>query len=101
MKWDSALPMNTSPRRSRLEILLEILSAVSNGVNKPTRIMYSTHLSWRPVQEILRSLVDRGLLQEMERTGSKRTKKEYTITEKGENVLRYYKDAEKLLEVEN
>ena len=90
-----------SLRRSKLEILLEVLSAVSNGVNKPTRIMYSANLSWNPVQKILERLVDQGLLKEIEKTGSKRTKKEYTITEQGVNVIRYFEDAKNLIEIEN
>jgi len=90
-----------SLRRSNLEILLDVLSAVSNGVNKPTRIMYSTNLSWKPVQKILERLVDQGLLKEIEKTGNKRTKKEYTITEKGANVIRYFEDAKNLIEIEN
>ena len=90
-----------SLRRSKLEILLDVLSAVSNGVNKPTRIMYSANLSCNPVQKILERLVDQGLLKEIEKTGSKRTKKKYTITEQGVNVIRYFEDAKNLIEIEN
>ncbi|KON31426.1 hypothetical protein AC482_00900 [miscellaneous Crenarchaeota group-15 archaeon DG-45] len=62
--------------------------------------MYAANLSWRPTQHILRSLVGRGLLREIEDTGSKRSKKRYEITEKGANVVNYFERAKGLLEVE-
>jgi len=39
-----------SRRRSRLDIVLAVLSAVGRGVDRPTRIMYASNLSWRPMQ---------------------------------------------------
>ena len=53
-----------SPRRSQLEIRLNILSIVRSGVDKPTRIMYAANMSWKPVQRILSYLVEQGLLEE-------------------------------------
>lgn len=89
-----------SHRRSKLDIVLRVLSIIKGGVDKPTRIMYAANLSWRPTQHILRSLVQRGLLREVEDTGSKRSKKRYEITEKGANVVNYFERAKGLLEVE-
>lgn len=90
-----------SRRRSRLDIVLEVLSAVREGVDKPTRIMYAANLSWRPTQQILRSLVQQGLLREVEATESQRTKKRYEITEKGASVVQYFDKAKDLLEIED
>jgi predicted transcriptional regulator len=86
-------------RRSKLDIVLCVLSAVKGGVDKPTRIQYSANLSWKPTKKILASLVEQGLLRESGDTGSKRSKKRYDITDKGLNVLEYFEGASGLLEI--
>ena len=88
-----------SMRRSKLDIVLNVLSAVKGGIDKPTRIMYSANLSWKPTQNILGSLVEQGLLTEIERHGNKRSKKSFTITEKGLNVLKYFEGANELIDI--
>ncbi|NQT08955.1 hypothetical protein HQ586_07755, partial [Candidatus Bathyarchaeota archaeon] len=72
-----------SNRRSKLEITLDVLKAVRDGVDKPTRIMYMTNLSWNPTQELLERLVMGGHLEVTEERTEKRSKKRYVITEKG------------------
>jgi predicted transcriptional regulator len=89
-----------SRRRSRLDIVLNVLSSVRDGTDKPTRIMYAANLSWKPTQRILNSLVAQGFLREIEDTGSRRTKKRFEITEKGTNLLRYFEGAKDLLVLE-
>lgn len=87
-------------RRSRLDIMLNVLSVVGDGVDKPTRIMYAANLSYRLTERILRSLVRQGLLREIEDTRSRRTKKRYEIMEKGAKVIQYFDRARDLLTVE-
>jgi predicted transcriptional regulator len=88
-------------RRSKLEIYIDILEEVRNGVIIPTRIMYGANLSWKPLQQILKSLVTQELIVEyMAEEGDKRTKKAYKLTEKGLNVLRYFSKAKELVEKE-
>ena len=87
-------------RRSKLDIVLNVLSAVKGGVDKPTRIMYATNLSWKPTQRILANLVEQGLLREYGDTGSKRSKRRYEITEKGADVLRYFDNAKGLIDID-
>jgi len=87
-------------RRSRLDIILNVLNAVKEGVNKPTRIMYATNLSWKPTQRILTSLVEQGLLMDIESEGGKRTKTRYELTEKGSDVVRYFDKARDLIAIE-
>lgn len=89
-----------SMRRSKLDIVLNVLSVVRDGVDKPTRIMYAANLSWRPTQSILESLVQQDLLTEIENTGSKRSKKNYVITEKGLNIIKYFEGARDLIDLE-
>jgi predicted transcriptional regulator len=86
-------------RRSKLEINLEVLSVVKEGVDKPTRIMYAANLSWQPTQRVLSNLVRQGLLREITAPNNT-SRRMYKITEKGLKVLAYFDDAEVLLGIE-
>lgn len=90
-----------SARRSKFQLSVEVLGQIKSGEKKPTRIMYSANLSWKSLKEILQSLVSQGLIEEsiVSRT-SKRSKKRYSITPKGENVLQYYNMVSDLIEIE-
>ena len=91
-----------SRRRSKLEIYLDVLWLIKNGTNKPTRIMYGSNLSWKPLQRILRSMIDQQLVCEVDATDlrDKRTTLCYELTQKGENVIRYFNKAKDLIELE-
>ncbi len=89
-----------SPRRSQLEIRLNILSAVKDGVDKPTRIMYAANMSWKPVQRVLSHLVEQGLLEVRINTESRQSKTRYALTDKGANVLDYFEKAKEILPLE-
>ena len=89
------------PRRSKLEIRLTMLSAIKEGIDKPTRIMYAANLSWKPTQRTLTQLVKQGLINEIEETDNIKSKKRYEITEKGLAVIKYFDDAKKLLPVDD
>ena len=89
-----------SVRRSKLEIILSVLSTVKEGVDKPTRIMYATNLAWKPLNEVLSRLMKQELLREIEVPGIKRSKRRYEITEKGVNVLTYFEGASEILDIE-
>ncbi len=88
-----------SNRRSKLEITLDVLKAVRDGVDKPTCIMYVTNMSWNPTQELLERLVMGGHLEVTEERTEKRSKKRYVITEKGLNVISYLRGAEALINI--
>lgn len=88
-----------SNRRSKLEITLDVLKAVRDGVDKPTRIMYVANMSWNPTQELLKRLVMGGHLDVTEERTEKRSKKRYVITEKGLNVISYLRGAEALINI--
>ena len=90
-----------SARRSKFQLSVEVLGQIKSGENKPTRIMYSANLSWKSLKEILQSLVSQGLIEEnVVSRSSKRAKKRYRITPKGENVLQYYNMVSDLIEIE-
>jgi predicted transcriptional regulator len=91
-----------SGRRSRFEIYVDILNEIMNGVNKPTKIMYGANLSYKPLKEILHSMLDQGLITENAGSSKdKRTKFTYELTTKGVNVVRYYSKAKNLIEINN
>jgi len=62
--------------------------------------MYSCNLSWKSLKDILGNLVEQTLLEEEIIQGKKRSKKHYSITLKGENVLKYYRMVSGLIEVD-
>ena len=85
-------------RRSRLEIYVEILTEIKNGVNIPTRIMYKTNLSWKPVSQMLQYLEKQRLIENcFEKSVDHRSNKDYHITEKGDNVLQHFNRIKNLL----
>ncbi|MEM3705914.1 MAG: winged helix-turn-helix domain-containing protein [Candidatus Bathyarchaeia archaeon] len=49
-------------RRSRVEVIIEILSEALDGVNK-TRLMYRCNLNFGRFNRYLRELLDAGLLE--------------------------------------
>ena len=89
-------------RRSKLEIYLDVLWIIKEGTKKPTRIMYGANLSWKPLQRILDSMISQELITELDATNNrdKRTNICYEITQKGENVIKYFSRAKNLLELE-
>lgn len=84
-----------SRRRSRLEIILNLLSTIRDGTDKPTRIMYAINLSWSPTKKMLSDLMDQELIEM--NTASGNSKKRYTITQKGIRVLDYFEKAKEIL----
>lgn len=66
-----------------MEIYVDILEAVSNGNQGPTRIMYKANISWQVLQEALDFLMSNAfLLEELESS-----RRAYRLTEKGFRVL--------------
>ncbi len=84
-------------RRSRLDIYLVILGIINDGTSKPTRIMYRANISWKPLQENLELMVSTGVISCIDTSISKkhdgRTNKHFEITEKGKNIIKYFKRA--------
>jgi len=87
-------------RRSKLEIVLGVLSVVADGSDKPTHIMYAMNMSWNPTQKILSNLVELGLLEVEYSEGRGRSKRRYMITEKGIKIIDYYDNASNIMPIE-
>jgi predicted transcriptional regulator len=73
-------------RRSKMESLIEVLSVVAEGAERPTRIMYRANLSWRALSHCLDTLVRKNLLARV----TYEDKINYNLTEKGYKVLNLY-----------
>jgi len=80
-------------KRSRLEIYVDVLQVIDGGCHKPTSIMYKSNLSWIPLREVLNSLTSQGAVT-VKNTGRRR---EYYITEKGKEILKYYEQLIRML----
>jgi len=88
-------------RRSKFEIYIDILTEIRNGTVIPTRIMYGANLSWKPLKQILKDFITNGLIiEQVSEDGDKRKRKVYALTEKGDNVLKYFSKAKGLMELE-
>jgi predicted transcriptional regulator len=73
-------------RRSELETKMDVLRVVSQGIDRPTQIMYKANLSWVALQDNLKSLVGKAFLRE-ENLGSRRR---YELTQSGFEILRTF-----------
>jgi predicted transcriptional regulator len=82
-------------KRSKLEIYIDVLKTIRKGTYKPTRIMYRTNLSWKPLMKVLGSLADQDLISVRDEGNHKF----YEITEKGRNVLQYFSRAMESIKV--
>lgn len=78
-------------RRSRLELISDILLAIQNkgGKIKPTHLMYKSNLSHKLLNNYLEELIQKELVKVEEEFLKKRkaTAKTVVITEKGLNFL--------------
>jgi len=85
-----------SPRRSSFQIAIEVLAVIESGETRPTRIMYATNLSWNSLKSILNILVEKEFIHEEHLSNRNRV---YSITAKGQEVLRYYDHLESLVQM--
>jgi len=90
------------PRRSKLEMYLDVLWAIKRGTRKPTRIMYDANLSWKPLQTILQSMMSQEIIVEIDARAEKdkRTSTVYEVTQKGENIITYFNRGRDYLNLE-
>lgn len=80
-----------SSRRSRLELIFDILIAIQNkgGKIKPTHLMYKSNLSHKLLNNYLEELIGKGLVtvEEEQMRKKKAPVKTVVITEKGLGFL--------------
>ena len=85
-------------RRSKMEMHLDILRTLAQkGPLKLTHIMYKSNVNCCVLKEYLDFLIDQELVEE------KTIKKEkivYTITEKGLTVIKYFRELQIMLPID-
>jgi predicted transcriptional regulator len=79
-------PGREAGRRSRLEIVCDILQVVSDGHGKPTRIMQLANLTWNDLLAYLGALLEGEFLTRTD-VGNRF---EYEITRRGREVLSHF-----------
>ena len=83
-------------RRSKFQISIEVLEAVSEGEYRPTRLMYACNLSWKSINNVLGLLETKGYIEDL--SGDEK-RKHLSITGKGTEVLGYYDGLENLVQI--
>ena len=83
-------------RRSRLELVYDILLAIQNkgGKIKPTHLMYKSNLSHKLLQNYIDELTEKELIlivEEQPRKKRQKSTKRVLITDKGLNFLEEYR----------
>jgi predicted transcriptional regulator len=76
-------------KRSRLEIQMDIIAALSENSKSPTRLMQLTNLQWGSLQECLRILIANGIVIEWKKSTNR---KFYSLTPKGSAVIQKYRE---------
>ena len=69
-----------------MEVKIDILQAISEGIGRPTHIMYRSNLSWASMRHFIKFLEDQGLVSPVYEEG----RKNYTLTQKGVRVVDAY-----------
>jgi len=87
-------------RRSRFEMYVDILTEIESGTCLPTKIMFGVNMNWKTIKRALEKLIDQGFIEEQSIYGIKRSNRIYTLTERGNNVLKYLKTVNEILEPE-
>lgn len=82
-------------RRSRVDIIIDILDVAREGVNK-TSLVYKTNLNFKLIDEFLNLLQEYGL---MENKLDVDAKIKYITTEKGKTFLKKTKEITLYLEI--
>jgi len=73
-------------RRSRMETVYEVLQVIESGPMIITHIMYRTNLSWKAVNELLKTFERQGLVA----SSSQQGKNAYNLTQKGRALLHQF-----------
>ncbi|MFO7967780.1 MAG: DUF4364 family protein [Archaeoglobaceae archaeon] len=74
-------------KRSRFEIMVDILSSAKEGVNK-TKVVYEAYLNFKQAEDYLNFLMEAELIS----TDSNGNQTIYQTTDKGLEMMERYKD---------
>lgn len=75
-------------RRTRVELLCDVLESIDTGVKKPTHILYKTNLSWTVLKDILEMLQMKEYIEKQEiKKYATKTRVHYSLTNEGKDML--------------
>jgi len=69
-----------------MDIYIDVLETIGNGIDLPVRITYETNLSWEEGCNVFDALLGNEFIHEEKIKNSVR----FYLTKKGRNVLSYY-----------
>ena len=78
-----------------METYFEIIEVIGAGTQKPTHIMYKANLSWTVMQDYIRNLKSRGIVESAGAEG----KKGYHLTPRGFELLSKYMEIKEDLRI--
>jgi predicted transcriptional regulator len=85
-----------SLRRSSFQISIELLTAISRGEYRPTRLMYECNMFWKSIRDTLAFFESKGLVDDV--SGDQK-RKHYCVTPMGREIIGYYSGLEELVQV--
>ena len=77
-----------------------MLTEIDSGTCLPTKIMFGANMNWKMLKMALDKLMAQGFIEDQSIYGIKRSNRIYTLTERGNNVLKYLKTVNEILEPE-
>jgi len=83
-------------RRSRVEVIIDILSEATKEVNK-TRMMYKCNLNYSCFSKYFNELLKKGLIAEVHSVHN--GVKKYKTTEKGKELLEVLRKAKEFISI--
>lgn len=84
-------------KRGRIEIIGEILYMIYKGETRKTRIMQGVFLGWKSFNTYMDFLLENELIKENGVKKGDVLEVHYTLTEKGEGILRRYLEIKEVL----
>jgi len=85
-------------RRSRAEVIVNMLNEALNGVNK-TRLMYKCNLNFDRFNRYLQELLDTGLIERVDGQANNQAVPLYRTTEKGRELLSVLRKANEFISI--
>ena len=85
-------------RRTRAEVILNILTLASEGITK-TRLMYYCNMNFMNFNRYLNELLNAGLIQELEANNPEKRIRKYKTTEKGMQLAEILRKAKQYITI--
>ncbi len=83
-------------RRSRIEIIIDILEALSNGPENPTRLATIANLPYDRLTPLITSLEEKGIVELRENPSNPRSRSVH-LTSKGRKLLQTLRSLRRVL----